>query len=320
MRLKAGRIPNRPVTAGTDEAVEGGALRAPLFSNRHFGIAVEPTHPVRSRSIFDSPMPSPIYISLAGSDKSNGDYSRLKRLAESGSTTTWSSLKSVRPGERVLIYCQSPHSAIVATAETATASKPGKRRPFETTIRSVTMIEKPISRAEIAKHFPEWPWAKATRGKVRPPKDIAEWLWNRAGIVPPDPEVEVVFRAGAGFGDPVNNRKIEVAAVKFATAQLEAEGYKVRSCEPEKIGYDLEATKRGSVLHVEVKGVSGSVVQFPITANEVRCGESDSAFRLFIVTGATTKSPTLHRFIWKEAVEGFTMKPIAFMAKQAPKG
>jgi len=265
-------------------------------------------------------MPSPIYISLAGSDKSNGDYSRLKGLAESGSAATWSSLKGVQPGERVLIYCQSPHSAIVATAETASVSKPGKRWPYETKIHNVQMASKPIARAEIAKRFPKWPWAKTTRGGTRPPVDIAEWLWSRAGAVDAEPDCEVVFKAGAGFGDPVNNRKVEVAAVKFATAKLEGEGYTVASRESEKVGYDLEAKKRGSVLHVEVKGVSGSIVQFPITANEVRCGESDPAFRLFVVTGATSKAPTLHRFTWQEAVEGFTMKPIAFMAKQAPKG
>jgi hypothetical protein len=264
-------------------------------------------------------MPSPIYISLAGSDKHNGDYSRLKGLAASGSTATWSSLKGVQSGERVLLYCQSPHSAIVATAETAAASKVGKRWPYETTIRSITMLEKPISRIEIAKRFPEWPWAKTTRGGTRPPEVIAGWLWNRAGIVPSEPEVEVVFKAGAGFGDHVNNRKVEVAAVKFATAQLEAEGYTVTSRESEKVGYDLEAKKRGSVLHVEVKGVSGSLVQFPITANEVRCGESDPTFRLFVVTGATTTSPILHRFTWPEFVAGFARIPLAFMAKQTSK-
>jgi hypothetical protein len=258
-------------------------------------------------------MALPIYLSLAGSK--NGDYSTLEDLAASGANTRWSSLKGVQPGERVLIYCQSPHSAIVATAETAAASKPGKRWPYETRIHQVAMLEKPITRAEIAKRFPEWPWAKTTRGGTRPPEEIAEWLWNRAGRHDPDPECEVVFKVGAGFGDPVNNRKVEAAAVKFATAQLEAEGYTVTSREVEKVGYDLEAKKRGSVLHVEVKGVSGSLVQFPITAGEVRCGESDPAFRLFVVTGATTKSPVLHRFTWPEITARFSMNPIAFMAK-----
>lgn len=260
-------------------------------------------------------MPSPIYISLAGSDATNGDFSLLKKLAASGASTRWSSLKGVQPGERVLIYCQSPHSGIVATAETAAASKPGDRWPYETRIHQVTMLEKPITRAEIAKRFPEWPWAKTTRGGTRPPDEIAEWLWDRAGSNDPEPECKVVFKAGAGFGDPVNNRKVEAAAVKFATAQLEAEGYTVASRESEKVGYDLEAKKRGSVLHVEVKGVSGSLVQFPITANEVRCGESDPAFRLFVVTGATSKSPVLHRFTWPEISSRFSMNPIAFMAK-----
>lgn len=263
-------------------------------------------------------MTSPIYVSLAGSDATNGDYSLLKKLAASGESARWSSLKGVQPGEKVLIYCQRPQSAIVATAETASASNRGMRWPYETTIRNVTMLENPISREEIAARFPEWPWAKTTRGGTRPPEAIAEWLWSRACEDSADPEFELVFKTGAGFGDSVNNRKVEIAAVRLVTAQLEAEGYKVSSREIEKIGYDLDAKKGGTILHVEVKGVSGGLVNFPITSNEVRCGESDPAFRLFVVTMALTKAPTIHRFTWAEIAEGFSINPIAFMAKQKP--
>jgi hypothetical protein len=52
----------------------------------------------------DVPMSAPIYISFAGSDETNGDYSRLRNFAASGGSTTWSSLKGVRPGEKVLIH------------------------------------------------------------------------------------------------------------------------------------------------------------------------------------------------------------------------
>lgn len=256
---------------------------------------------------------SSIYISLAGSK--NGDYALLEELASFGASARWASLKGVQPGERVLIYCQSPHSAIVATAEATAASMVGKRWPYETTIGSVMMLAKPIARVEIAKRFPEWPWAKTTRGGTRPPEKIAEWLWSRAGTNDAEPDCEVVFKTGAGFGDPVNNRKVEVAAVKFATSQLEEEGYKVTSHESKKVGYDLEARKSGTILHVEVKGVSGSLVQFPITANEVRRGETDPRFRLFVVTTASSKSPTLHRFTWPELVSGFTLNPLAYMVK-----
>ena len=260
-------------------------------------------------------MASPIYISLAGSDDTNGDYSLLKMLAASGRKHVWSSLKGVQVGEKVLFYCQRPHSAIVATAETASASKEGEYWPYETKIHKVSMIESPITKAEIAQRFPSWPWAKNTRGSTRPPEEIAEWLLNLASTQLAEPECEVVFKAGAGFGDSIKNGRVEKAAVKFVTARLKSEGYKVATREREKIGYDLETKKRGSVLHVEVKGVSGSLVQFPVTAGEVRCGAADPAFRLFVVTGATTKSPTLHRFTWPEVDEQFLMSPIAFMAK-----
>jgi hypothetical protein len=256
-----------------------------------------------------------IYISLAGSDANNGDYSLLKNLAATDGKTTWSSLKGVKVGEKVLIYCQRPHSAVVATAEAASVAKPGKRWPYEVEICNVQLVERPITRTEIAKQFPEWRWAKTTRGGTRPPVDVAEWLWGRARTNLSDPEIEVVFKAGAGFGDPVNNRKVETSAVNFVISQLKIEGYAVLSRESEKIGYDLEAKKPSSTLHVEVKGVSGDCLHFPITANEVRYGKLDPKFQLFVVTRATSKAPILHRYTWADVTERFKLNPIVYMAE-----
>jgi len=76
---------------------------------------------------------------------------------------------------------------------------------------------------------------------------------------------------GAGFGSIENNRKVEKAAIDFVTQHLRQKGYDVESREKECIGYDLDAThQKQKTLHVEVKGVSGGQVHFPITANEVR--------------------------------------------------
>lgn len=187
----------------------------------------------------------------------------MKKLAASGRKHVWSSLKGVQVGEKVLFYCQRPHSAIVATAETASASKEGEYWPYETKIHKVSMIESPITKFEIAQRFPSWPWAKNTRGSTRPPEEIAEWLWNRASIQLAEPECEVVFKAGAGFGDSIKNGRVEKAAVKFVTARLKSEGYKVATREREKIGYDLETKKRGSVLHVECREASFSFQSLP---------------------------------------------------------
>ena len=65
---------------------------------------------------------------------------------------------------------------------------------------------------------------------------------------------------GAGFGDPAQNAEKETAAVKLVTKALKSKGYQVVSREKEKIGYDLEATKGRTQLHVEVKGIAGEGV------------------------------------------------------------
>jgi len=45
---------------------------------------------------------------------------RCSRLARRGGTSQWSSTKTARPGDRVLIYIQQPHSALIAEAEVLT--------------------------------------------------------------------------------------------------------------------------------------------------------------------------------------------------------
>ena len=63
---------------------------------------------------------------------------------------------------------------------------------------------------------------------------------------------------GAGFGDTETNRLVEKAAITKVTRFLTRLGYTVRSRESEGIGYDLDASRNGKTLHVEVKGISGS--------------------------------------------------------------
>ena len=86
------------------------------------------------------------------------------------------------------------------------------------------------------------------------------------------------------------------------------------SREKEKIGYDLEATKGRTQLHVEVKGIAGEGVQFPVTAGEVRRAESDPAFRLFAVTEVLTREPKFHEFTGETFLAKFDLRALAYMA------
>jgi hypothetical protein len=71
------------------------------------------------------------------------------------------------------------------------------------------------------------------------------------------------------FGNPENNRRVEVAAINFVTKTYEGEGWVVTSVERDKVGFDLICKRGNERLDVEVKGLSGNRPQFIITVNEL---------------------------------------------------
>ncbi len=87
------------------------------------------------------------------------------------------------------------------------------------------------------------------------------------------------------------------------------------SRERDKIGYDLEATKGRGELHVEVKGVSGAALKFPITSNEVKQATNDKAFRLMVVTQALTSAAKIHEYRGEALERRFKLSPIAYYAE-----
>ena len=118
-----------------------------------------------------------------------------------------------------------------------------------------------------------------------------------------------------GFGNAEINRLVERAAVRAVTRLLRRRGFKVVSREKDKIGYDLDATKKRTTLHVEVKGVSGSDIQFPITRAEVRQAETNSSFRLMVVTDARSSCQQIREFKNEEIKRKFQLTPITYMAR-----
>jgi len=75
--------------------------------------------------------------------------------------------------------------------------------------------------------------------------------------------------SGGGFGTPIQNRYVEKATCAAIRRHFQHRGYAVRSREKEKVGYDFDVQRGHELLHVEVKGVSGTALRFPITANEI---------------------------------------------------
>ena len=119
---------------------------------------------------------------------------------------------------------------------------------------------------------------------------------------------------GGGYGDPKRNRIVEAAAVNSVKRYLRNHGYRVKSRERECIGYDLDATRNGSTLHIEVKGVSGQITEFLITKGEVNKAKDDLAFQLCIVTRALSKGPLLRFYSGKQLLADFRLEPTAFRA------
>ena len=67
---------------------------------------------------------------------------------------------------------------------------------------------------------------------------------------------------------PACRRAVETRAMELATAFYEGDGYVVSDVSRYK-SYDLECTKPGTVVHVEVKGTTGNGERILLTRNEV---------------------------------------------------
>jgi hypothetical protein len=119
---------------------------------------------------------------------------------------------------------------------------------------------------------------------------------------------------GAGFGDAETNALVERAAVRKVMRHLKQRGFEITSRERDAIGYDLDARRGSLEWHVEVKGVSGEKVQFPITKNEVARAETDDLFRLIVVTQARKKHSRLHTYRGRDIASRFVLQPISYLA------
>ncbi len=85
--------------------------------------------------------------------------------------------------------------------------------------------------------------------------------------------------------------QIEQAAISATSAYFGKEGYKVVSVEKDNRGWDLEATKEGGCLFIEVKGHMGNVIQFELTPNEyAQLQANHRSYRVCVVRNALENS------------------------------
>lgn len=95
-------------------------------------------------------------------------------------------------------------------------------------------------------------------------------------------------------------QKIERVAIQHAINFYESDvggGYQIESVEKEASGWDLEATRDGEVLRVEVKGRSVKNVCAELTPNEYsEMGKHRESYVVYIVTNCLDKKPASHVF------------------------
>ena len=250
-----------------------------------------------------------------GSDRNNGDFSRVHRLAKTkGTSPAWGCGKETKTGDKLLIYFEKPHSAIVASAVALANARPGDYWPFVTRIGKFSILPSPIALSEMKEMFPRWKWLNYPRSKQYLDGQKAKVLLSRASLKLKSPPVSVKV-TGAGFGKPEQNRLVEQAACKAVRRHFERRGYKVVSREKDNRGYDFDVSRNGEALHIEVKGVSGSLPRFPITANEVACARSDSKFQLAVVIETLSPKQRVKVFKRKDFLKNFSFKPLAYLAE-----
>lgn len=117
-------------------------------------------------------------------------------------------------------------------------------------------------------------------------------------VLPPDeiddaPREIFIGPGGAGFGDAVKNRVVELAAMRKVVEHFE--GWEHGDVSLQKVGWDITFTRGVEERHVEVKGVSGRRPSVLLARNEVDKAASDPLWSLVVVTQALV-APVVHEF------------------------
>ena len=203
-------------------------------------------------------------------------------------------VQGIEPGDRAYLLRQGAHGrGLVAFGEITSDPFPdGSWRDEGRTAQYVHVtwleavpLDQRIDIAELKAEVPGFNWDSVySSGRdVSAYGAAVEGLWfgQAAEAAPLPPALQ-----GAGYGTAEQNRKVEKAAIQHVTDAYEAEGYRVASVEAARCGWDLTAVRGDEELHLEVKGVGGSLVRFFLTANEYKTALGDPQWLLVIVTDA----------------------------------
>lgn len=103
----------------------------------------------------------------------------------------------------------------------------------------------------------------------------------------------VVKPRRGGAQDQDRKAEVERAAINKCWSHFKAQEYTLKTVEKDNVGWDIEATKPGVTLRIEVKGLSGSNPSVGLTPNEYdKFKKCKSDYRLAVVINAL-KDPEL---------------------------
>ena len=123
-------------------------------------------------------------------------------------------------------------------------------------------------------------------------------------IEAPDGQVIPGSVLGSPFSrNPTRDKLAERRAIELVEKAMSADGWHLsRDCQKDGVGYDLEFTKGGRGLKVEVKGVQGSALTFNLTPKEYWRAATDSNWAVIAVTGVLTPKDYKLHFITGDRV------------------
>lgn len=251
-----------------------------------------------------------------------------KRDGKWGSTEWIPALNRLKRGDFVLGY-QTDRNEVVLAARVRQSAKADTfvyLEPIQELRFKVRPLKKSNAKIEAIPAFRPGPIAtlySITKSDVvrllrAAGVDTSQWGSDLPNITPKAPisekeEARVRACLSSGFGLPENNRKVERAAICATRRRFEKRGWKVKSVESDRCGYDLDCEKGKNRLHVEVKGTGGNSTGFIITAGEWNRSQSDPQFRLSLVCNALGAAE-IEVFNGAEVRKQFARAPLAWKA------
>lgn len=143
-------------------------------------------------------------------------------------------------------------------------------------------------------------------------------ILNPNDISAPDPELNTIDPL-RGFGTPEHRKRVEKHAEDVVIRHYVKKGFTCKRMTHLPCGYDFLFTKGEEERHIEVKGTSGSTPQFFLTRNEHAKGmQSNSKWRLAMVTSALSESPNLIEYTARDLKRAFELEPYVYIGKFIP--